>query len=62
MKGVAVPVEIHVVLHVVPKGTLRNVNGVAVLAVPHVLLQGALRNVMGVVKFYMQYCREHHEM
>ena len=50
MKGVAVPVEIHVVLHVVPQGTLRNVNGVAVPAVPHVLLQGALRNVMGVVK------------
>ena len=48
MKGVAVPVVLHVVL----QGTLRNVKGVAVPVVLHValhvVLQGTLRNVKGV--------------
>ena len=50
MEDVAVPVALHVGLHVVLQGTLRNVKGVAVPAVPHVVLQGTPRNVMGVVK------------
>ena len=47
MEDVAVPVALHVGLHVVLQGTLRNVKGVAVL---HVVLQGTPRNVLGVVK------------
>ena len=45
MKGAAVPVVRHVVLHVVLQGTLRNVKGAAVLVVLHVVLQGTLRNM-----------------
>ena len=44
VKGVAVPVVLHVVL----QGTLRNVKGVAVPVALHVVLQGTLRNVRGV--------------
>ena len=48
MKGVAVPVVLHVALHVVLQGTLRNVKAVAVPVAIHVVLQGTLRNVNGV--------------
>ena len=41
MKGVAVPVALHVVL----QGTLRNVRGVAVPVALHVVLQVTLQNV-----------------
>ena len=45
VKGVAVPVALHVVLHVVPvlQGTLRNLKGVAVPVALHVVLQGTLQ-------------------
>ena len=38
--GVAVPVVLHVPLHVVRQGTLRNVKGVAVPVVLHVVPHG----------------------
>ena len=40
MKGVAVPAVLHVALHVVLQGTLRNVKGVAAPVVLHVVLHG----------------------
>ena len=42
MKGVAVPVALHVV-HVVVQGTLRNVKGVAVPVALHVVLHVVLQ-------------------
>ena len=39
VKGLAVPVALHAVLHVIPQGTLRNVKGVAVPVVLQVVLQ-----------------------
>ena len=47
-----IPVALHVELHVVLQGTLRNLKGVAVPVVPrvvlHVVQQGTLRNMKGV--------------
>ena len=48
VKGVAVLVVLHVVVHGVQQGTLRNVRGVAVPVALHVVLQETLRNVKGV--------------
>ena len=42
MKGVAVPVVLHMILHVILQGALRNVKGVAVPVVLHEVLHVVL--------------------